>query len=57
MLNIVEAADKLGISPRTLYDWVRHRKIPFYRVGEKNVRFKEEELEEWLQAHREEAIK
>lgn len=42
-LDITGASEFLGISPSTLYRWVREGRIPFYRVG-REYRFDRDEL-------------
>lgn len=34
-LNVKELADMLRTKPRTIYDWVSQRKIPFRKVDER----------------------
>jgi excisionase family DNA binding protein len=47
-------ADRLGISPRTLQDW-RSRKVgpPWIRVG-RVIRYREEDVNEWIEKRTEE---
>lgn len=45
--RVEEAADFLGIRPKTLYEWVRTDRVPYRKLGF-NVRFDPEELEEWV---------
>jgi excisionase family DNA binding protein len=47
LLNTKEAAEYLGISRNTLYEWVIQNKVPYIKVG-RLVKFKKEELETWL---------
>ena len=42
-----ETARFLGITERTLGDWMRKRNIPFYKLG-KFVRFKKDAVVSWL---------
>jgi excisionase family DNA binding protein len=41
LLNIREFASELGISPRTVQQWVWLRRVPFVRVG-RAIRFRPE---------------
>lgn len=50
LLGTEEAAEFLGISKHTLYEWVVQRKIPFIKVG-RLTKFKRELLEKWLLRH------
>ena len=40
-------AEYLGLSKGTLYVWVCHRKIPYFKVG-RLVKFDIKEIELWL---------
>lgn len=46
-----EAAQMLGISPRTLEEWVGRREVPFYRIG-RLVRFSVTDLGDWIETRR-----
>jgi len=48
ILNSEEAAEFLGISINTLYEWVSQKKIPHMKVGGL-LKFKREHLEKWLE--------
>jgi len=47
LLNTKEAAEFLGISKNTLYEWIIQKKIPHIKVG-RLVKFKREDMEAWL---------
>lgn len=49
--RVDQAADYLGIRPKTLYEWVRTGRVPHRKLGF-NVRFDPEELETWVARHR-----
>lgn len=40
-----EAAQYLGVAPRTLSDWQRRRMVPFIRAGRKCVLFRVTDLD------------
>ena len=44
--RVEQAAEYLGIRPKTLYEWVRLGRVPYRKIGF-NVRFDPEELERW----------
>ncbi|MBI5374184.1 MAG: excisionase family DNA-binding protein [Candidatus Schekmanbacteria bacterium] len=48
LMGTEEAAEFLGISKNTLYEWVIQRKVPFIKVG-RLTKFKKVALEEWLE--------
>jgi excisionase family DNA binding protein len=47
-LRADEAADALGISPRTLAAMVAAGTIPYTRIGKRNLRFPVAALQKWL---------
>lgn len=46
LLTAEEVAEMLRVKKKTVYDWVRLRRIPYCRVG-RLVRFKPADLEKW----------
>jgi len=56
LLDTKEAAEYLGISRNTLYEWVIQNKVPFIKVG-RLVKFRKEDLEEWLKKRTQEEKK
>lgn len=53
-LTVKETSTKYNIKTATLYKWARNGEIPHYRIGSL-VRFKSDEVGEWLLEHRHEA--
>jgi excisionase family DNA binding protein len=47
--RVEQAAEFLGIRPKTLYEWVRLGRVPHRKIGF-NVRFDPAELEKWTAA-------
>lgn len=47
-----ETAEYLGISPRTLDQWVWRGKLPFIRLSGRLVRFCKTDIETWLTKHK-----
>jgi len=47
-LTHTEAAAFLGLSPKTLYDMVSEKRVPFKKAGSKNL-FYRSDLESWLE--------
>ena len=56
LLDTSEAAEYLGISKNTLYEWILQRKIPHVKVG-RLVKFREVELKAWLDKRSQEVQK
>ena len=48
VLTKAEAADFLRIKPRTLDDWMRRGRIPFCKLPSGTIRFKRQQLLEFL---------
>ena len=49
LLDLRQAAQLLGITPRTLQEWVRMRKIPYLKIG-KLTKFRLSSLHIWIDA-------
>ncbi len=47
LLTINEVSEKIGFSPRTIYDWAASGKIPHHRIHGR-LRFDESKIEVWL---------
>ncbi|WAC06733.1 MAG: helix-turn-helix domain-containing protein [Thermodesulfobacteriota bacterium] len=47
LLDTTKASQFLGISKNTLYEWIVQKKVPHVKVG-RLVKFRREDLEEWL---------
>lgn len=51
MIDTIEAARVLGVSAQTLYRWRKDGGgPPWYRVGDRHVRYKPEEVLAWNEA-------
>jgi excisionase family DNA binding protein len=48
-LTVDEVAEMLRVKPRTIYDWVSQRRIPFRKAGDRTV-FLLTEILEWTKA-------
>ena len=47
-VNFKEACEYLGIKPATLYKWIHLRLIPHYKVHNRKIYFKADELEKFV---------
>ena len=53
LMTIEEVAEYLRVKKRTVYEWIRNKKIPAIKaVGQ--WRFKKDKIDAWLKAHTEE---
>ena len=48
ILNVKEALVYLGIAAGTLYHFVSEKRIPVIRISARCIRFRERDLEKWL---------
>ncbi|PYS12209.1 MAG: DNA-binding protein [Acidobacteria bacterium] len=46
--TVKEAAEQLGLSPKTIRDWIWQRKIEFFRVGGRAIRIRQAEIDRLL---------
>jgi excisionase family DNA binding protein len=54
-IGTTQAAQKTGLSRRTLQEYAEDGKLPSYKVG-RNVLFKLPELVAWMESHRRPAV-
>jgi len=50
LLKARDVADATGISAKTIYTYVQRGLIPYVKI-QSNVRFYEDEIREWIEAH------
>jgi excisionase family DNA binding protein len=48
LLSVKELSLQLGVSPCTVYRWVKEGRIPHIRLQNRGVRFKQSEVDTWL---------
>ena len=49
LMTIEDLADYLKVTRRTIYDWLKHNKIPALKlVGQ--WRFKKDKIDDWLES-------
>jgi excisionase family DNA binding protein len=49
LLTVRQAAAYLNVVPHTIYRYVRQQKIPFLRLHGYSLRFRQEDLDAWLE--------
>lgn len=50
LLTITQAADRMGIKPKTLRNWLALRKIAHVKVG-RFTRISEQAIQDWIEGH------
>ena len=53
LITVRDVADRLGVAPSTVLRWVRRGELQAIRLPGGRLRFRPEELEQWLDAARE----
>lgn len=56
MLTVEQAAQAMGLSPRTVRSWIYQRRIGFSKVGGRAVRIPEDEIRRIVELGKHEAI-
>src|SRR5919197_5078158 len=49
LLSVSQAAQRLGVSPSTIWRWIEAGRLPAYRIGPKKIRVRREDLEQMVQ--------
>lgn len=48
LLTARVVAERLDLTPETILAWVRQGKIPAFRLPSGQIRFRQEDLDQWL---------
>ena len=48
LMTVTELSQYLKLAPQTIYNMVSENRIPAYRINSRCLRFRLEEIEEWL---------
>lgn len=56
LLNLVQMAERLGVSKHTLYRWVEEKQLPYLRIG-RQLRFEPDAIDAWLESRKIPAVK
>lgn len=52
-----ETAEMIGMAKQTIYKMVHQKKIPYYKVGGKLIRFEQGEIIDWLEGKKIDEVK
>lgn len=47
-LTVKDVAELLGVSTDVVYDMVRKKKIPHFKVGNRLIRFQASSIQQWM---------
>lgn len=47
-ISIEDASVYLGVKCSTIRSWIKNKGMPHYRVGDKLLKFKKNEIDEWV---------
>ncbi len=48
LLTVIEVAEILDLKPARIYELTREKKIPFVQIGERQYRYSETALLDWI---------
>jgi excisionase family DNA binding protein len=48
LLDIVELSEILGVTKATIYSWTSQNKIPHIKLTKRLLKFREDEIMEWI---------
>ena len=51
LMKVPEAAERLGVTPKTIYNWISKGKLKAQRVGGRNIRIDELDLYEIIRPY------
>jgi excisionase family DNA binding protein len=51
LLTAREVADRLGVTAETVLRWTRRGELPAFRLPGGAIRFREADLDDWLEEH------
>lgn len=51
LIGVDVAAEMLGVTRGTLYVWVCHKKIPYFKIG-RLIKFGLSDIEKWIKKRR-----
>lgn len=50
-IDIKTLSEMISVKPKTIYDWVHRKEIPYHKIG-RLVRFDYREIMDWLNARK-----
>lgn len=54
LIDVTQLSETLSIRPKTIYDWVHKKKIPYYKL-EGSLRFNFDEIQKWIKSKKHKA--
>ena len=51
LMDILAAANHLGVTKNTLYSWVSQKRIPYVKIG-RLVKFDRDDIDAWIESQK-----
>lgn len=49
LISVQQLSEKINFAPRTIYRWVKDRRIPFVKMPSNDIRFDAQKIENWIE--------
>jgi excisionase family DNA binding protein len=49
LISVQQLSEKIKFAPRTIYRWVKDRRIPFVKMPSNDIRFDKAKIENWIE--------
>jgi len=49
LISVQELSKMLNFAPKTIYRWVKDRRIPFVKMPGNDIRFDKQKIENWIE--------
>jgi len=49
LISVQQLSEKINFAPRTIYRWVKDRRIPFVKMPSNDIRFDKAKIENWIE--------
>ena len=49
LISVQQLSEKINFAPRTIYRWVKDRRIPFVKMPSNDIRFDKQKIENWIE--------
>lgn len=49
LISVQQLSEKINFAPRTIYRWVKDRRIPYVKMPSNDIRFDKQKIESWIE--------